>query len=126
MEPFPFAKNLKASTHAGSESLFHSTYRGALEMAKRQGPICGQIFRFAIASGKAEIDPVPSLRGALKPVAKGRHAAITPDELPEFIRIPARPLAARRPLFRLFFLAQNLPSRLLRPTRRLVHDCRRR
>ena len=36
--------------------------------------------------GKAEIDPVPSLRGALKQAAKGHHAAITPDELPEFIR----------------------------------------
>ena len=34
--------------------------RGALEMAKRQGQICGRIFRFAIASGKAVIDPVPS------------------------------------------------------------------
>ena len=60
--------------------------RGALDMAKRQGQVCGQIFRYAIACGKADIDPVPSLRGALKPSAKGHHAAITPDELPEFMR----------------------------------------
>lgn len=61
--------------------------RGALEMAKRQGQVCGQIFRFAVASGKADIDPVPSLKGALKPSEGGHHAAITPDELPEFLRV---------------------------------------
>lgn len=61
--------------------------RGALEMAKRQGQVCGQIFRFAVASGKADVDPVPSLRGALKPSEGGHHAAITPDELPDFLRV---------------------------------------
>jgi hypothetical protein len=30
---------------------------------------------------------VPSLRGALRPTPRGHHAAITPDELPEFLRI---------------------------------------
>lgn len=60
--------------------------RGALDMAKRQGQICSQIFRYAIASGKADNDPIPSLRGALKPSISGHHAAITPDELPEFLR----------------------------------------
>jgi integrase len=60
--------------------------RGAVEMAKRQAQVCGQIFRYAVATGAAEFDPVPSLRGALKQSAKGHHAAITPDELPDFIR----------------------------------------
>jgi integrase len=60
--------------------------RGALDMAKRQRQVYGQIFRYAIATGKAETDPIPSLRGALKAGADGHHAAITPDELPEFIR----------------------------------------
>ncbi|GAC1415051.1 MAG: tyrosine-type recombinase/integrase [Burkholderiaceae bacterium] len=82
--------------------------RGALEMAKRQGQVCGQIFRYAIASGKAEIDPVPSLRGALKATAKGHHAAITPDELPEFLRafekIEGRMYAPTRIMFRLMML----------------------
>ena len=31
--------------------------RGAADMAKRQGQVCGQIFRYAIACGKATIDP---------------------------------------------------------------------
>lgn len=60
--------------------------RGALEIAKRQGQVCSQIFRYAIAEGRAEVDPVPSLRGALKTSEGGHHAAITPDDLPEFIR----------------------------------------
>jgi hypothetical protein len=64
--------------------------RGALDMAKRQGQVCGRIFRYAIASGKAEVDPVPSLRGALKPTEGGHHAAITADELPEFLRAFAK------------------------------------
>jgi integrase len=77
-------------------------------MAKRQGQVCGQIFRYAIACGKAEIDPVPSLRGALKQTAKGHHAAITPDELPEFLRafekIEGRMYAPTRIMFRLMML----------------------
>lgn len=82
--------------------------RGALDMAKRQGQVCGQIFRFAIAEGKADIDPVPSLRGALKPIAKGHHAAITADELPEFIRafekIEGRMFVPTKVMFRLMML----------------------
>lgn len=58
--------------------------RGAVDMAKRQAQVCGQIFRYAISSGVAEYDPVPSLRGALKATSRGHHAAITTDEMPEF------------------------------------------
>ncbi len=61
--------------------------RGALEMARRCAQFSGQVFRYAIATGRAEVDPIPSLRGALKPRAKGHHPAITPDELPEFLRV---------------------------------------
>jgi integrase len=82
--------------------------RGALDMAKRQGQICGQIFRYAIASGKAETDPVPSLRGALKPSTNGHHAAITPDELPEFIKafekIEGRMFVPTKVMFRLMMM----------------------
>lgn len=82
--------------------------RGALDMAKRQGQVCGQIFRYAIATGKAKFDPVPSLRGALKPSAAEHHAAITPDELPEFIRAleknEARMFVPTRILMRLMML----------------------
>lgn len=82
--------------------------RGALDMAKRQGQVCSQIFRYAIACGKAEFDPMPNLRGALKPSAKGHHAAITPDELPEFLRalakIEGRMFVPTRVMFRLMMM----------------------
>jgi integrase len=82
--------------------------RGAVDMAKRQGQVCGQIFRYAIATGRAETDPVPHLRGALKATAKGHHAAITPDELPDFIRafeaIEGRMYPPTRVMFRLMML----------------------
>lgn len=82
--------------------------RGATDMAKRQGQVCGQIFRYAIACGKADNDPVPALRGALKPTAKGHHAAITPDQLPEFIRafekIEGRMYVPTKVMFRLMMM----------------------
>lgn len=82
--------------------------RGALEMAKRQGQVCGQIFRYAIASGKADTDPVPSLRGALKHAPKGHHAAISADDLPDFLRafakIEGRMFVPTKVMFRLMMM----------------------
>lgn len=60
--------------------------RGAAEIARRNAQVCSQIFRYAIACGIAENDPVPALRGALKPQIKGVHAAILVAELPEFLK----------------------------------------
>lgn len=51
--------------------------RGALETAHRALGNCGQVFRYAVATGRAPRDPSRDLRGALPPV-KGEHfAAIT-------------------------------------------------
>lgn len=51
--------------------------RGALETAHRELNICGQVFRYAIATRRAERDPSGDLRGALPPVKSGHHAATT-------------------------------------------------
>jgi integrase len=51
--------------------------RGALETAHRVRTICGQVFRYAIATGRADRDPAADLRDALKPYKKGHLAAIT-------------------------------------------------
>lgn len=61
--------------------------RGALETAHRALGNCGQVFRYAIATGRAERDPSGDLRGALPPV-KGTHfAAITePKRVAEILR----------------------------------------
>jgi integrase len=51
--------------------------RGALEVAHRIKQICGQVFRFAVATGRAQRDPTSDLRGALPPTAERHHAALT-------------------------------------------------
>ena len=60
--------------------------RGAHELAKRQLQKCGEIFRYAIATGNAVRDPSADIREALKPVKKGHFAALDIKELPDFIK----------------------------------------
>lgn len=61
--------------------------RGALETTHRAHQNCGQVFRYAVATGRAERDPSGDLRGALPP-AKVKHlAAITePAEIGALLR----------------------------------------
>src|SRR5687768_187394 len=61
--------------------------RGALETAHRALGNCGQVFRYAIATGRATRDISADLRGALPPV-KGEHfAAITePKQVASLLR----------------------------------------
>lgn len=51
--------------------------RGALETAHRAMQNCGQVFRYAVATGRATRDPTADLRGALPPVRQTHHASIT-------------------------------------------------
>jgi integrase len=51
--------------------------RGALDTAHRAHQNCGQVFRYAVATGRAERDPSADLRGALPPVNDKHHASIT-------------------------------------------------
>jgi integrase len=51
--------------------------RGALETAHRALNNCSQIFRYAVATGRAERDLTADLRGALPPVKGGHFAAVT-------------------------------------------------
>lgn len=61
--------------------------RGALETAHRIRTIAGQVFRYAVATGRAERDPSADLRGALPPTSKKHHAAITdPQEVACLLR----------------------------------------
>jgi integrase len=61
--------------------------RGTIETAHRTLQICGQVYRYAVATGRAERDITPDLRGSLPP-AKGEHfAAITePKQVAELLR----------------------------------------
>ena len=61
--------------------------RGTLETAHRVMQSCGQIFRYAVATGRAERDPTSDLRGALQP-AKTEHlpALVEPKAVGELLR----------------------------------------
>ena len=61
--------------------------RGAVETGHRAKENCGQIFRYAIATGRAARDPSADLKGALQPVKGGHFAAITdPKKIGELLR----------------------------------------
>lgn len=61
--------------------------RGALEIAKRLGQTSGQVFRYAIATGRAKRNPMPDLKDALKPVVAHHYAALETKDLPDFLHV---------------------------------------
>lgn len=61
--------------------------RGKNETAHRLRSECGAVFRYAIATGRADRDPASALRGALAPVVVRNHASITdPARIGELLR----------------------------------------
>jgi len=61
--------------------------RGAIETAHRVKQICGQVFRYAIATGRAERDISVDLRGALPPTKPKHMATITdPKQVGDLLR----------------------------------------
>ncbi len=61
--------------------------RGTHETAHRARQRCGQVFRYAVATGRAEHDITADLRGALAPVVSKNHAALTdPAEIGKLLR----------------------------------------
>lgn len=51
--------------------------RGALETAHKVKNWCANVFRYGVATGRCERNPVADLRGALPPVKSKRFASIT-------------------------------------------------
>lgn len=61
--------------------------RGTNDTAHRAGGNISQVFRYAIATGRAERDPVPDLRGALPPLRHENFPSITePAKVAELLR----------------------------------------
>ena len=61
--------------------------RGALESAHRIRTICGQVFRYAVATARVERDPSADLKGALPQPQEKHMAAITePAKVAELLR----------------------------------------
>jgi len=61
--------------------------RGAIDSAHRTLQQCGQVFRYAVATGRAERDPTGDLKGALSPVVIKHHPSLTePKQIGELLR----------------------------------------
>jgi len=61
--------------------------KGALETAHKVRQYCGQVFRYAIATGRATRDVSQDLKGALTPVNTRHYASITePRKIGELLR----------------------------------------
>ncbi|MGH8590633.1 MAG: tyrosine-type recombinase/integrase, partial [Gammaproteobacteria bacterium] len=61
--------------------------RGAIDTAHRVLQNCGQVFRFAVATGRAVRDPAADLRGALATVRGSHFASITePKDIGALLR----------------------------------------
>jgi len=61
--------------------------RGKLETAKRLRATIGQVFRYAVATGRAEADPTGALSGAIaSPVIKHRSAIVEPKAFGALLR----------------------------------------
>lgn len=58
---------------------------GALDMAQRMMQTCGQVYRYAIVTGRVQHNPVNDLKGALKTPIRKNHAHLSADELPEYL-----------------------------------------
>lgn len=86
--------------------------RGALETAHRILATCGQIFRYAIATGKAERDTAADLRGSLPPVKEKHHASITD---PQKIGVLLRAIKDFKGSYITRFALQLAPMVFVRP-----------
>ena len=68
------------------QTLRKAEKRGVLETARRLRQICGQVFRYAVVTGRANRDPSVDLKGALSsPGRKRGHKAMGREELPGFL-----------------------------------------
>ncbi|OJT44516.1 tyrosine-type recombinase/integrase [Serratia plymuthica] len=68
------------------ETLRRLEKRGALEKMRKVRQRCGEVFRYAIVTGRAEYNPAPDLATALATPKKTHFPFLTAEELPYFIR----------------------------------------
>lgn len=58
--------------------------RGATEKAKKVRQRCGEVFRYAIVTGRAEYNPAPDLTSAMQGHESNHYPFLNAPELPEF------------------------------------------
>lgn len=59
--------------------------RGAGELARRALQNIGRVYRYAIATSRAQTDPTYGLKEAMQPLQKTNYSALEFEELPDFI-----------------------------------------
>ena len=91
--------------------------RGALYVAGRIKQVCGQVFRYGVATGKCKRDQTADLKGALKTKKVQHFAALEAKELPEFLsaleKNDARLFARTRRAIRLLMLTFTRTTELI-------------
>jgi len=60
--------------------------RGAHDLAHRVLGVCGQVFRYGVATSRCKSDPTRDLRGALTPHKQKNQNAVKPEQLPDLLR----------------------------------------
>lgn len=60
--------------------------RGATEKAKKVRQRCGEVFRYAIVTGRAEYNPAPDLTSAMQGHESKHYPFLTIEELPSFFK----------------------------------------
>lgn len=60
--------------------------RGAIDIAHRARQICGQVFRYGIATGRGERDHAADLKDALKTIKTTHFSTLDIKEMPEFLQ----------------------------------------
>ena len=113
----PQWRNVKPHVPLSADDPAYVARPDALDVAKRNAQVCGQIFRYAIACGKATRNPIPDIKDAFKPSEKSNFASIDTDEIPSFVRAlnrnDARLFAPTRIALRLMMLTFVRTSNLI-------------
>ncbi|WP_159281979.1 tyrosine-type recombinase/integrase [Rahnella variigena] len=60
--------------------------RGAIELASKVRQRCGEVFRYAVITGRATYNPAPDLAGALQTPKRNHYPFLMANELPAFIK----------------------------------------
>lgn len=60
--------------------------RGATEKLRKVRQRCGEVWRYAIVTGRAEYNPAPDLASAFSPHKKEHYAFLRDEELPDFFK----------------------------------------
>jgi len=89
-EVFPWIGNIPIRQITAPELLTvvkRIEQRGHIETAKRTLQTCGQVFRYAVATGRADRNPAADLKGAIPPPRTKHMAAILePQKVGELLR----------------------------------------